>query len=360
MNKGAEENLYMSRCLHLAALGDGYVAPNPLVGAVLVYENEIIGEGYHQKYGEAHAEPNAINSVKQKDLLPKSTLYVNLEPCSHHGKTPPCAELIIKSGIKKVVIGTEDPNPKVSGKGIRMLKNAGIKIKIGVLKDECNELNKRFFTFQKQKRPYVILKWAQTKDGFIDKIRTNFSEPPLIISNKITSQLTHKMRAENQSILIGTNTALLDNPRLTVRNWTGKNPIRIVLDADKRIPHDYHIFDGEVPTLIFVNKLRISKPNVKNFNLKYVHVDFSKNRIQHILNAIYKENIHSVLVEGGAALLTNFIETGCWDEANVEISPVQIGSGTPAPFINNIFPESQTEYNEHLVLHYMNKFAVKE
>ena len=220
------EEKYMHRCLQLAQFGGGYVSPNPMVGAVLVINDEIIGEGYHRRFGEAHAEPNAINSVENKELLKQATLYVNLEPCSFYGKTPPCADLIVRSGIPRVVIGTLDPHPKVSGKGVKILEEAGIEVAVGVLKQECRELNKRFFIFQEQKRPYVLLKWAQTRDGFMDKLRSNATQTPLLISNNITKLLTHKMRSENQSILVSTNTVLLDNPSLTVRNWSGKNPIR--------------------------------------------------------------------------------------------------------------------------------------
>jgi len=294
---------FMSRCLQLARIGNSYVAPNPMVGAVLVCEDVIIGEGYHHRYGEAHAEPNAINSVKDKELLKKSTLYVNLEPCSHYGKTPPCADLIVRSGIPRVVIGTLDPNPKVAGRGADILRNAGIEVETGVLEEECRELNKRFFIYQEQKRPYILLKWAQTKDGFIDRIRSDVSETPLIISNEITKQLTHKMRAENQSILVGANTVLLDNPSLTVRNWSGKSPVRIGIDRLGRIPDSFNLLDGSVPTLIFTENERANKPN-----LEFIQLNFEKNRLKTILKKIYERNIYSVLVEGGATILKSFLE----------------------------------------------------
>ncbi|MFM2292377.1 MAG: 5-amino-6-(5-phosphoribosylamino)uracil reductase, partial [Bacteroidota bacterium] len=229
-------NLYISRCLQLAQYGAGYVAPNPMVGCVIVCDGKVIGEGYHHRYGEAHAEPNAINSVKDKSLLSKSTLYVSLEPCSHFGKTPPCANLIIESQIQRVVIGTLDPNPKVAGRGVKLLQDAGIEVEVGFLTEACRELNKRFFIYQEQKRCYVLLKWAQTKDGFMDRIRTDINQAPLQISNSFTRQLTHKMRSENQAIMVSTNTVILDNPSLTVRNWTGKSPIRIAIDRQGRIP----------------------------------------------------------------------------------------------------------------------------
>ena len=319
---------YMFRCLQLAQLSDGYVAPNPMVGAVLVCDDKIIGEGFHKRFGDAHAEPNAINSVTDKELLKNSTLYVNLEPCSYYGKTPPCADLIVRSGIPRVVIGTLDPNPKVSGRGVEILRKVGVEVEVGVLEEECRELNKRFFIFQEQKRPYVLLKWAQTADGFIDRVRSNVSETPLLISNNITKQLTHKMRAQNQAILVGANTVLLDNPSLTVRNWSGKSPVRLAIDSLGRIPEDFNLMDGSIPTLIFTQKLRLNNPN-----LEFVQLNFDKDRLRTILKIIFERNIHSVLVEGGATILNSFIEEGIWDEANVEISPLKIGNGIQAPVL---------------------------
>jgi diaminohydroxyphosphoribosylaminopyrimidine deaminase/5-amino-6-(5-phosphoribosylamino)uracil reductase len=319
---------YMQRCLQLAQFGISHVAPNPMVGAVLVCDDKIIGEGYHRHFGEAHAEPNAINSVINRELLQQATMYVSLEPCSHYGKTPPCADLIVSSGIPRVVIGTLDPNPKVAGRGVEILRKAGIEVEVGVLMDECRELNKRFFIFQEQKRPYVLLKWAQTQDGFMDIIRTNFTEPPLQISNNITRQLTHKMRAENQSILVGANTVLLDNPTLSVRNWSGKSPIRIGIDRQGRIPENFHLLDGSLPTIIFTEKDRANKHRVE-----FVKINFDSDCIQTILNQIYERNIHSVLVEGGPTILNSFIESGWWDEANVEVSPQRIGTGVAAPVL---------------------------
>ena len=337
---------YISRCLQLAELGAGYVAPNPMVGAVLVCDDKIIGEGYHRHYGEAHAEPNAINSVKNTDLLKQSTLYVNLEPCSHYGKTPPCADLIVSSGIPRVVIGTLDPNPKVAGRGVEILRKVGVEVVVGVLEAECRELNKRFFIFQEQKRPYVLLKWAQTKDGFMDRVRTTVTEPPLQISNSITRQLTHKMRSENQSILVGANTVLLDNPSLTVRNWSGKSPIRIGIDRQRRIPDDFHLLDGSIPTLIFTEKDEVDKLHVE-----FVKIDFGTNSVETILNEIYKRNIHSVLVEGGPTILNSFIESGLWDEANIEIAPLRIVEGMAAPVLQ-LQPISRQNFEGHDWLFY--------
>ena len=337
---------YISRCLQLAELGAGYVAPNPMVGAVLVCDDKIIGEGYHRHYGEAHAEPNAINSVKNTDLLKQSTLYVNLEPCSHYGKTPPCADLIVSSGIPRVVIGTLDPNPKVAGRGVEILRKAGVEVVVGVLEAECRELNKRFFIFQEQKRPYVLLKWAQTKDGFMDRVRTTVTEPPLQISNNITRQLTHKMRSENQSILVGANTVLLDNPSLTVRNWSGKSPVRIGIDRQRRIPDDFNLLDGSISTIIFTEKDEVNKLHVE-----FVKIDFGTNSVKNILSEIYKRNIHSVLVEGGPTILNSFIESGLWDEANIEIAPLRIAEGMAAPVLQ-LQPISHQTFNGHDWLFY--------
>jgi len=340
---------YMQRCLQLATIGGGNVAPNPMVGAVVVVDDKIIGEGYHRKYGQPHAEPNAINSVHDKMLLKSATLYVNLEPCSHYGKTPPCAHLIVKCGIPRVVIGTFDPNPKVSGRGVKILQNAGIEVTVGVLEADCNELNKRFFIFQREKRPYILLKWAQTKDGFMDKIRLSNDEKPLQISNELTRQLTHKMRAENQAILVSTNTVLLDNPSLTVRYWSGKNPIRIALDRQGRIPNDYQLLNGLHPTLIFTETAKTSKENLRFINLK-----FDENCLDSLLKALFDNLIHSVLVEGGSKLLHSFIEKGYWDEVHIEVSELEIDEGVRAPVLQQI-PDFITDNYGHTILKYKKK-----
>ena len=335
------ESKYMSRCLQLAQYGNGHVAPNPMVGAVLVCDGAIIGEGYHHRYGEAHAEPNAIHSVKDPELLKRATLYVSLEPCSYYGKTPPCADLIVSSGIPRVVIGTLDPNPKVSGRGVEILRKAGIEVVVGVMEEECRELNKRFFIFQEQKRPYVLLKWAQTQDGFIDRKRSDSSETPLLISNNITKQLTHKMRSENQAILVGANTVLLDNPSLTVRNWSGKSPVRIAIDRQGRIPNNFNLMDGSIPTLIFTEKEQFNKPHVE-----FVKINFDADCLKTVLRNIYDRNIHSVLVEGGASILNSFIEAGLWDEANIEVSPQRITDGVAAPVLH-YQPISRKSFEGH-------------
>ena len=264
-----KDEKYIRRCIQLARNGLCNAAPNPMVGAVIVYQDRIIGEGYHARCGEGHAEVNAIRSVKDESLLKDSTIYVSLEPCSHYGKTPPCADLIIRKGIPRVVVGCTDPFPLVAGRGIRKLKEAGIDVKVGVLEEECKQLIKRFVTLNIKKRPFVTLKWAQSADGFIDVERT--SGKPVVLSTPITSMYVHKQRAEHQAILVGRRTALLDNPSLTVRNWYGKNPLRLVIDKDLSLPSDLHLFDGSVPTLVFTARETPDKPNVT-----YTVLDFSQ------------------------------------------------------------------------------------
>jgi diaminohydroxyphosphoribosylaminopyrimidine deaminase/5-amino-6-(5-phosphoribosylamino)uracil reductase len=346
--ENSENERFMFRCLQLARYGNNNVAPNPMVGALVVHNGQIIGEGFHHRFGDAHAEPNAIRAVENPELLKESTLYVSLEPCSHYGKTPPCADLIVRSGIPKVVIGTVDPNPKVAGRGIEIMRKAGITIKVGVIEEQCRVLNKRFFTFHQYKRPYVFLKWAQTHDGFLDILRTKPEEPPLQISNRITKLLTHKIRSENQSILVSTNTVLLDNPSLTVRNWGGKNPIRLAIDRKNRIPAHYHLLDGNVRTIIFSES-----PNYNISNVEYISMEGESINLNILLQKIYERNIHSILVEGGSKLLNSFIESGLWDEANVEVSPEQISIGIPAPTIN-LQPVSRQNIEGHEWMSFLN------
>jgi diaminohydroxyphosphoribosylaminopyrimidine deaminase / 5-amino-6-(5-phosphoribosylamino)uracil reductase len=300
----------MQRCLELAELGRGNVAPNPMVGAVLVYEDRIIGEGYHQQYGKAHAEVNCIASVEEADrhLISNSVMYVSLEPCAHFGKTPPCADLIIKHKIPKVVVGCRDPFKEVDGKGIEKIKAAGIEVEVGMLEKECRDLNKRFFTFHTRQRPYIILKWAQTSDK---KIATGGNKR-FLISNEYSNRLVHKWRSEEAAILIGTNTALLDNPELTTRLWPGHSPVRLVLDMNLRLPINLKVFNKEIPTIIF-NSIREGKEG----NLQYYRLNKDENIIRQLMNALYKLSIQSVLVEGGARLLQSFIDEGVWDEVRV-------------------------------------------
>ena len=326
---------YMSRCLQLAQLGAGYVAPNPMAGAVLVHENRIIGEGYHQQYGKAHAEVNCINSVKDEDkhLIPRSTLYVSLEPCSHFGKTPPCSDLIIQQKIPKVVIGCRDPFKEVDGKGIEKLKAAGLEVIVGVLEPKCKELNKRFLVFNTQHRPYIILKWAQTADG---KIAGNDTKR-LLISTALTNRLVHKWRSEESSILVGANTALLDNPELTTRDWSGVSPIRLVIDMDLSLPASLKLFDHNQPTIVF-NKIKHEEQD----KLIYYQVTEDVNLIHQVVNALYSLQIQSVIVEGGAKLLQSFIDEGYWDEARIiNNEQLIIKNGLNAPLLTNAIKISE-------------------
>ncbi|MCS6795804.1 MAG: bifunctional diaminohydroxyphosphoribosylaminopyrimidine deaminase/5-amino-6-(5-phosphoribosylamino)uracil reductase RibD [Raineya sp.] len=311
----------MHRVLQLAMLGTGSVAPNPLVGSVITYQNKIIGEGWHKEYGKAHAEVNAIASVKEPELLAESTLYVNLEPCSHFGKTPPCANLIVEKKIPRVVIANIDSNPLVAGKGIQILQNAGIQVKTGVLEQEARYLNRRFFTFMEKKRPYIVLKWAETADGFI--ARKDFSSK--WISNEHSRTLVHKWRSEEQAILVGTNTAIYDNPQLNVRHWSGRNPIRIVIDKNLKIPPTHHIFDASQLTICYNLYKNENLPN-----LYFIRLDkdfFWEN----LLQDLFERKIQSVLVEGGTKLLQSFIDKNLWDEARVFVAKQHFGEGIAAP-----------------------------
>ncbi|MDD4777550.1 MAG: bifunctional diaminohydroxyphosphoribosylaminopyrimidine deaminase/5-amino-6-(5-phosphoribosylamino)uracil reductase RibD [Fermentimonas sp.] len=323
----------MQRCLFLARKSEGFTKSNPMVGAVIVHENKIIGEGYHRQFGEAHAEVNAINSVKNKSLLQQSTMYVSLEPCAHQGKTPPCAELIIKHKIPRVAIAVRDPNPKVSGKGVAMMIKSGIDIEEGLMEEEAMEINRFFFVNQLLSRPYVILKWAQSKDGFIDLHRKpDENKAPVIISNKITHSIVHKYRTRVQGILVGTNTAILDNPKLTARKWFGDDPIRIVIDKSNKIPLNSSLLDGSVPTIIFTAAIPAEKKDI--VNLKFIEIDFSKDTNLQILDHLYRENIYSILIEGGSKLLSSFIEKNLWDEALIEVSEKRLLEGIKSPEIN--------------------------
>jgi diaminohydroxyphosphoribosylaminopyrimidine deaminase/5-amino-6-(5-phosphoribosylamino)uracil reductase len=292
------EEIYMQRCLQLAQNGLGTTYPNPLVGSVIVSENdEIIGEGWHLKSGEPHAEVNAVRDAEKKsydgDAFAKATLYVNLEPCSHTGKTPPCASMIVQKGFKKVVVGTLDPHDKVAGKGVALLKEAGIEVVVGVLENECNELNKRFFTFHRKQRPYIILKWAETSDGFIAP-ETKNEQKPIWITNPYSRQLSHQLRAQENAILVGAKTVIDDNPSLTCRDWNGENPLRVVLDSRNSITSDYQVMDDAAVTL----KLELSSSDTLE-----------------ILNSLYQNDIQSVIIEGGTTTIQSFIDAGLWDEA---------------------------------------------
>lgn len=320
-----DHQLYMHRCLELARLGSGFVAPNPMVGAVLVYEDRIIGEGYHQEYGKAHAEVNCLNNVSEADkkFIPFSTLYVSLEPCAHHGKTPPCADLIIEHKIPRVVIGIKDPFQQVKGKGIEKLKQAGVEVISGILENECRLLNKRFFVFHTQQRPYIVLKWAQTTNGKI----AGFDDKRLLISNEYSNRLVHKWRSEAMGILIGTNTALKDNPELNNRFWTGSNPIRMVVDKQLKLPSSLKIFDQQQKTIVFNHVKQETDQNIL-----YFKIFPEKDLVAEILNACYRQDIQSILIEGGAQLLQSFINAHTWDEANVITNEnLFVNEGLPAP-----------------------------
>lgn len=320
---------YMQRCLELAQNGLGNTYSNPMVGSVIVYDNKIIGEGFHHKAGEPHAEVNAIQSVKDKNLLKDSTLYVNLEPCSHYGKTPPCSLLIKQMKIPRVVIGCTDTFSEVSGRGIKMLMEAGVDVKVGVLEKESRELNKRFFVFHEKKRPYIILKWAETRDGFID-IHRDVSDhgQPTWITNDIARVLVHKWRREEQAILVGTNTAIKDNPSLTVRDWNGNNPVRILIDRELKVPDTHHLYCGDVETHIFTQKEKENRENVV-----YHVIDFKCNVEEQILEVLFELNIQSVIIEGGRVVLKNFLDKGLWDEARRFVGDTFFVKGVWAPVI---------------------------
>lgn len=314
MNTVLSDERYMSRCLALAAHGYRSCSPNPMVGAVIVYRGKIIGEGYHIRAGESHAEVNAISSVKDKMLLKESTIYVSLEPCSHYGRTPPCAELIIRMGIPRVVVGCQDPFPAVSGRGIRMLRNKNIEVIVGVLEEACLHINRRFITFNTKHRPYVTLKWAQSVDGFIDRKR-EMDEPATVISTKRSSLMSHKRRTENQAILVGKNTVLMDNPSLTARLWFGKNPIPIVL--------------GDKMTLL--SHLTLLKSTFAKVPLPLF---YNRQPLSQLMESLYEKQIQTLLIEGGTKVHQSFLSTDCWDEAWIEMSPMLIHEGVEAP----IFP----------------------
>lgn len=321
---------YIRRCIELAQNGFGTTYPNPMVGSVIVYEGKIIGEGWHKKAGEPHAEVNAVRSVKDKTLLKKATIYVSLEPCSHFGKTPPCCDLIIANEIPNVVVGTVDPNEKVAGNGIKKLIAAGVNVIVGVLEKECNELNKRFFTFHQKKRPYIILKWAESQDGFLaPEKETNQERKPVWITNTYSRQLVHKWRSEEQAILAGTQTVIDDNPKLNTRDWSGNNPVRVVLDQNNRISKDSFIFDNSVKTIVFTK----SETAISTENTIFEVIDFNQNIIPQILAVLYQNQIQSVIIEGGLQTLQTFIDQNLWDEARIFVGKTIFKKGIQAPII---------------------------
>ena len=324
-----QDEIYMQRCLDLAALGLGKTYPNPMVGSVIVHRGKIIGEGWHKKSGEAHAEVNAVNSVVDKSLLKEATIYVSLEPCAHFGKTPPCASLIIKHQIPNVVIGCIDTFSAVSGKGISMLKEAGVKVKVGILENECLESHKRFFTFHQKKRPYIILKWAQTKDGFIAPLIQEKGKPFWITSPE-SKKLVHKWRTEEAAILVGTNTAEKDNPSLTARLWEGNQPLRLVLDRNLRLPKNLSVFMENNKTVVFTEKEMLNTKSTE-----YLKIDF-KNLHAELLTHLYQKNIQSVIIEGGRQTLQSFIDLNLWDEARVFEGDTLLVKGIKVPILNCI------------------------
>jgi len=329
---------YIARCIEIARRGEYYVAPNPMVGAVLVDGNgRVLAEGWHERFGEGHAEVNCFKSLeksKYRDIdLSKCTLFVSLEPCSHYGKTPPCAKLIIEKGVGRVVVGMLDPNPLVAGRGVKMLREAGIEVVVGVLEKECRELNKRFLMLHEHHRPYVVLKWAQTGDGFIDRNRRPTPDPSLkggeneehlqgalAISTERTKAIVHRMRAENMAIMVGTNTVIMDNPRLMTTHWEGRNPIRVTVDRHERIPMESKIFERKESDYPGIDPVIVYR---------------ERTEWEYILEDLAGRGIHSVMVEGGTTLLSHIIETGLWDEMHIEVAPeITIGEGVAAPNVN--------------------------
>ncbi len=325
---------YILRCLELAANGEYYVAPNPMVGALLVdpATDRVVAEGWHRQYGGPHAEVECfraadarmagLTEAEKAARYSSLTLYVSLEPCSHYGKTPPCADLIVKKGVRRVVVGILDPNPQVSGKGVQKLRDAGIEVTVGVEQAACRRLNKRFLCLHEKHRPYVILKWAQTADGFVDSRESKAESQPLVISTPVTKQIVHQMRAENMAIMVGTRTALLDNPSLLTTRWPGRNPVRVVLDRHHRIPKDAKIFSGDAPTIVYSER-----------------TDW-----EYVLGDLAQRGIHSVLVEGGPTLLRHILQTGIWDEMHVEVGAMTIGSGVLAPEVE--LPDTYEQVGE--------------
>ena len=342
---------YMLRCLELADCGRGHVSPNPMVGAVVVCDGKIIGEGYHREYGKAHAEVNAIASVADEEQLKRSTIYVSLEPCSHYGKTPPCAELIIKKQIPKVVVASLDPFPAVSGNGVKMLRDAGIDVTVGLLEKEAIWLNKEFITAQTKQRPYIYLKWAESSDGFIDITRNNPSTPPTVLSDARNARRVHKLRSEVAAIMVGSNTAYLDNPSLTVRHWHGKNPIRIVLDREGKLPNNLNLFDNSVKTIVFTEQDKEDSTNIE-----YVKIEFNDELLPNILTELNRRKVSSLLVEGGAKLLDSFINADLWDEAIIETSSVKLYKGIKSPTLEGVLTENTSE-TDRILRKYLNKSA---
>ena len=340
---------YMARCLSLARCGAIGAAPNPMVGAVIVWRDQIIGEGFHRRCGEAHAEVNAFASCRHPELLPESTLYVSLEPCAHVGRTPPCAELIIREGVKRVVVGCVDSFEKVQGRGIAMLREAGIEVTVGILENECLALNRKFFTCHRLKRPYILLKWAQSADGFMAPAEQPAS--PVFISTPETLIRVHHLRAANAAILVGTQTAFLDNPSLTLRYWSGQNPLRVVLDRIGKLPGTLRVFDGAVPTLVVGETDPSERAAVGTYD--FLEVADWNALLLVLFTELMRRGVQSLLVEGGRKVLQSFIDEDCWDEAHVEVGTQTFGDGLMAPCLPSCVTSGSVEslFN-HTVFHY--------
>jgi diaminohydroxyphosphoribosylaminopyrimidine deaminase / 5-amino-6-(5-phosphoribosylamino)uracil reductase len=340
----------MQRCIGLATLASGHVAPNPMVGAILVHNGNIIGEGYHKAYGGPHAEVNCIDSVgsNNRHLVSNSSLYVSLEPCTHYGKTPPCADLIIRYGIKKVFVGCRDPFIEVNGKGIEKLTAAGTEVTSGVLEQKCIDLNKRFFAFHTKHRPYIILKWAQTADQKIGNAGNN----RLMITNEFTNRIVHRWRSEEASIMAGTNTVMMDDPQLTNRLWKGNHPVRVIIDMDLRLPSTLNVFDGSVKTIVF-NALKHEESN----NLIFYQVTRDVSLVYQVVNGLYQMKILSVMIEGGARLIQSFIDEGVWDEARIITNTKLLseGIGISSPILNDASVKGELKIQNDIIRIYFPK-----
>jgi diaminohydroxyphosphoribosylaminopyrimidine deaminase/5-amino-6-(5-phosphoribosylamino)uracil reductase len=341
----------MQRCLDLAKNGLRAAMPNPSVGAVLVHNGRIIGEGFTSPFGGPHGEVNCVNSVKEEDrhLIPESTLYVSLEPCSYYGKTPPCCDLIIQQQIHNIVVGTLDPNEKVAGNGIRKLQQAGRNVIVGILEKECREFNRRFFTFHEKKRPYIILKWAESADGYLSPdaaARHETEKKPVWITNAYSRQLVHKWRTDEMAILAGTQTVLDDNPQLDARDWTGPNPVRIVLDRNNRIPDTYFVKNNKIKTIILTEKANLT--NLEN--CLYEKITFNESLPATIAEVLYRHNLQSVIIEGGRQTLQTFIDSGLWDEARIFKGETIFHEGIKAPVLHATLSERQAIINDELLI----------
>jgi diaminohydroxyphosphoribosylaminopyrimidine deaminase/5-amino-6-(5-phosphoribosylamino)uracil reductase len=345
------DKIYMRRCFELARKGLGLTRTNPLVGSVIVHNNKIIGEGYHHEFGGPHAEVNAIRSVRDQSLLPESTLYCSLEPCAHQGKTPPCSLLINQKGIRQVVVSNLDPFPSVNGQGVKQMEEAGVMVRTGCMEDVGYDLNRRFFHFHKNKRPYVILKWAQTQDGYLDVVRepgdpigTNW------ITDDVSRTMVHKWRSEEAAIMVGTNTVITDNPRLNIRRWKGVNPVRITLDRNGRLSGDARILDGSQDTIVFTGV-----PGKYSGRTRSIHLDPSYG-LDDLMEELYDQHIISVFVEGGARLHDSFLKSGLWDEARVFTGKMSFSQGVKAPFLLSD-PVETLRFNGTKLAVYMNHLS---